>query len=101
MTQRKHQQKSKIPVFKNSKELAEFWDTHDVTDHLDELEPVDIQFELEKPQEETVVFRLHSGVKQYVERLARSKGLNLSSLLRMWVMEKVQTGGVAHKETTF
>jgi len=84
------QQKSKIPHFKNSQELAEFWDTHDVTDYLDELEPVDVEFDLEKPQEETVVFRLHTGVKQYLERLARSKGLNLSSLLRMWVMEKMQ-----------
>ncbi len=49
-----------------------------------------VKFDLEKPQEETVVFRLHTGVKQYLEGVAKRKGLNLSSLLRMWVIEKVQ-----------
>lgn len=72
-------------------EEAMWWDAHDVIEYLDELEPVEVEFDLEKPQEETVVFRLHTGVKQYLERWARSKGLNMSSLLRMWIMEKVKT----------
>lgn len=91
MTQLQLQIKHRIPKFKNSQEAAAWWDTHDVTDYLDELEPVEVEFNLEKPQEETVVFRLHAGVKQYLEQLAKSKGLNLSSLIRMWIMEKVQT----------
>jgi hypothetical protein len=32
--------KSKIPEFKTIKEEATFWDTHDVTNYLEELEPV-------------------------------------------------------------
>jgi hypothetical protein len=88
MTQRQHT----IPRFKNSQEAAAWWDTHDVTEYVEELEPVRVQFDLKKSQEETVVFRLHAGVKQYLENVAKNKGLNLSSLLRMWVMEKIQTG---------
>ncbi len=85
------QQTSRIPQFRSREEEAQWWDTHDITDYLDELEPIDVHFDLEKPQEDTVVFRLHKGVKRYLERLAKSKGLNMSSLLRMWVMEKVKT----------
>ncbi len=89
MTATKQQHKKPIPDFKSREEMAEWFDTHDMTEY--DFKPIMVKFELEKPQEETVVFRLHTGVKQYLERLARSKGLNISSLLRMWVMEKIQT----------
>lgn len=82
------QQKSRIPTFKNRQELARFWDTHDVADFVDELKPVNLTFDLEQPKEETVMFRLDAGVKQYLTHLARNKGLSTSSLLRMWIMEK-------------
>lgn len=80
--------KNKIPKFKNRKDLAKFWDTHYIADYIGELKPVDLKFDLGEVKEETVMFRLDRGVKQYLAQLARSKGLNISSLLRMWVMEK-------------
>lgn len=82
------QQKNKIPKFRNRKELANFWDTHEASDYLDDLTPVDLTFDLARPKEETVMFRLDGRVKQYLASLARNKGLSTSSLLRMWVMEK-------------
>ena len=83
------QQKTRIPDFKNSEELAKFWDTHDVTDYLDELEPVDVKFELEKPKDETMVIRFNKDIKAKITHIAKNKGLNPSSLVRMWVMEKL------------
>ena len=87
------QKKSKLPDFNlmTWEEEAQWWDTHDITDYLDELEPANVKFDLKKPKEETVVLRLHKGVKHSLVQLARTKGLNISSLLRMWVMEKLQT----------
>ena len=82
------QKKSRIPKFKNRQQLAQFWDTHDVTDYMDQLKPVRLKFDLGKPKEETVMFRLDTEVKYYLTRLARNKGLSTSSLLRMWIMEK-------------
>ncbi len=82
------QKKSRIPKFKNRQQLAEFWDTHDVADYVDQLKPAHLTFDLGKPKEETVMFRLDTGVKTYLTRLARNKGLSTSSLLRMWIMEK-------------
>lgn len=82
----KKQHKKSIPEFKNRQEMAEWFDSHNMTDY--DFKPVYAKFELEKTKEETVMFRLDKGVKQYLVQLARSKGLNTSSLLRMWVMEK-------------
>jgi glutathione S-transferase len=32
----------RIPAFNNIEEEAEFWDTHDITDYLHEMEPVNL-----------------------------------------------------------
>lgn len=81
------QNKKTIPDFKNRIDMANWFDNHEMTDY--DFKPITVKFELGKPKEETVMFRLDRGVKQYLSQLARSKGLNTSSLLRMWVMERV------------
>jgi predicted DNA binding CopG/RHH family protein len=87
------QQTRKLPDFStmSREEEAEWWDTHEVTDYLDELKPVDIEFQLEKPKEDNIVVRLQRPVKVRLEQIARHKGLNISSLTRMWIMEKIQS----------
>lgn len=83
--------KSRIPDFKTYEEEAHFWDTHDITDFEDETEDVEIVFELDKPRSEMLVLRLQKNIKDKLERIARSHGLNVSTLARMWLMEKLQT----------
>lgn len=83
--------KSRIPNFTNYSEEAKFWDTHNVTDFEDETEDVNIVFELNKPRDETLIVRLQKDFKEKLEKTARSKGLNVSTLARMWLMEKLQT----------
>lgn len=82
--------KSRIPKFKTIAEEAEFWDTHEFTEFEDELEDVDIVFELDKPREETLVVRMQKEVKDKMKKMARRKGLNVSTLARTWIMEKIQ-----------
>ncbi len=72
------------------KEEATWWDSHDFTEFWDELEDVDIVVELEKPRDETIVLRVQKEVKEKLDKFARSSGLNLSTLARMWLMEKLQ-----------
>lgn len=81
--------KSKIPNFKTYKEEAHFWDTHDITDFEDETDDVKISFVLKKPRDKTLVVRLQDEFKKKLEKIARSKGLNVSTLARMWLMEKL------------
>ena len=76
------------------KEEAEWWDAHDLGEIWDDLEDVDIVVDLKKPKEETLILRLQKELKRKLERLARSKGLSTSSLARMWLIEKLQTGKV-------
>lgn len=83
--------KTKIPKFKTYEEEARFWDTHNVTDFDNETENVDIVFELSEPRSETLMVRLQKDFKDKLEQAARRKGLNVSTLARMWLMEKLQT----------
>jgi predicted DNA binding CopG/RHH family protein len=78
----------KIPQTDSIREMAGFWDTHDLTDFEDQLEEVtESVFESDK------VVEVHLPTKdaETVEIIARSQGLNPAELIRTWVMEKVQT----------
>lgn len=83
--------KNRIPKFKTYEEEVKFWDTHNVTDFIDETEDVNLVFELDKPRDETLIVRLQKDFKDKLEKTARSKGLNVSTLARMWLMERLQS----------
>lgn len=83
--------KSRIPRFKSLEEEAHFWDTHSITDFEDETEDVEIVFDLYKPKEETLVLRLQKGVKEKLEKEAKKKGLNVSSLARLWLTQRLHS----------
>ena len=82
------QHKKEIPDFKNRQEMAEWFDTHDMTDY--DFKPVKIKFELDKPKEDIMIVRINKSVKEGLKKIAQEKGLNASSLVRMWIMEKLQ-----------
>jgi len=86
------QHKKEIPDFKNRQEMAEWFDTHDTADYG--FKPVKVKFELDKPKEDIMIVRINKGVKEGLKRIAQEKGLNTSSLVRMWIMEKFNQ---AHK----
>lgn len=85
--------KNRLPDFNKMtrEEEANWWDSHDLGDYWDEFKDVDIVFELHKPKEETLILRLQKSVKKKLESIAKSKGLNISALARMWLMEKLQS----------
>jgi hypothetical protein len=76
-----------IPQTDSIRELARFWDTHDVTDFDAELEEVtELVFE-RRP--EAVVVHLRPIEAAAVKRLAESKGLASADLIEKWVRQKV------------
>ena len=83
--------KSRIPKFKSIEEEAHFWDTHSIVDYEDEMENVEIIFDLKNTRDATLVVRVQSAIKQKLEKLARKKGLNASTLSRMWLIEKLKS----------
>lgn len=86
--------KSRIPIFKNLEEEARFWDTHSITDFEDEFEDVDLVIDLQRPKNETLILRLQKEIKGKLEYVAKRKGLSVSSLVRIWLMEKLQTSRI-------
>lgn len=81
---------TKIPKFKSLEEEANFWDTHSFADFWDEFKDVDVVVELNKPKEETLVLRLQKDVKARMTHIAHQKGVGISALARMWILEKLR-----------
>ena len=77
---------SKIPQTDSIQELAQFWDTHDLTDFEDELE------EVTEPVFETkVTVRLNPNEAAVVKTLANARGTSLATLVQEWVAERIAT----------
>ena len=81
---------SKIPEFKSIAEEAKFWDTHSFSDYWDEMESVEVEFLNEQKHEETITVRVKPKFKERLEKVARSYGINLSTLARMWLIERLR-----------
>lgn len=80
----------KIPKFKTITEEARFWDTHNVSDYLTEMKEVKISFDPLAPKEETLTIRVQAALKRRLEKIARTYGVNLSTLLRIWFIDKLK-----------
>ena len=79
----------RIPAFNNIEEEAEFWDTHDVTEFVGkELTPVEVTIGGELADRLTV--RLEQADWEALDRHARAKGVGPSTLVRMWVKERLR-----------
>ena len=76
----------KIPQTDSIQELAQFWDTHELTGFEDELE------EVTEPVFETkVTVRLNPDEAAVVKTLANARGTSLATLVQEWVAERIAT----------
>lgn len=81
----------RIPTFKTVQEEAAFWDTHDIADYLDELEVVNGRYHPPTNETKTVMtIRVAPSLKEQIEAIARSYDIPASSLVRMWIVEKIR-----------
>ncbi|NER21426.1 MAG: hypothetical protein F6J96_12100 [Symploca sp. SIO1C2] len=76
-----------IPQTDSIQELAEFWDTHDLTDFEQQLEEV-----TEPIFEGKAVVQIYLQPQEMavVKDVAQSQGINYVDLIREWVLEKVR-----------
>ncbi|PIP14717.1 hypothetical protein COW98_04240 [Candidatus Roizmanbacteria bacterium CG22_combo_CG10-13_8_21_14_all_35_9] len=79
-----------IPKFKSLKEEAEYWDKNSLADHWDSFEDIDLFINLHKPKEETLILRVQKGLKSKLDKIAKEKGLKVSSLVRLWLTERIK-----------
>lgn len=70
-------------------QIAQFWETHDSTDYVDQMEEADVQIEV--PEDYRVIsLRLDTKDFESVKQIARMKGVPYTVLLRMWIREKLE-----------
>ncbi len=77
----------KIPQTDSIRELAHFWDIHDLTDFEEELESVT---ESVFQWETLVRIRLPKNEFETIKEIAKSSGVEHTELIRQWVSEKVE-----------
>ena len=88
MSQESQSTTTRIPKFATRQEEAEFWDTHDLTDYLDELETVEVKFG--DNLSGRVSIHLDADSLSKVCELAGEKGISPAALMRTWVMEHLK-----------
>jgi len=77
-----------IPDFATREEEAEFWDTHDITDFLDELKPVKVR--VSKTLGQGLTIRLNADDREALARRAEEQGIGPSTLARMWIKSQLR-----------
>ena len=79
-----------IPDFKSIQEEADFWDTHDTTDYQWEPAPeVKFSKNLKSIYQKVVPIRLDESTKKAIEKVAREKGIGISTTARMLIRERL------------
>lgn len=76
--------RTKIPQTDSIQQLADFWDTHDLTDFEDELEEVS-----ESVFDSIVSVQLAPEEFEVIETLAKSRGISPGNLIREWIVERI------------
>ncbi len=79
--------KKHIPKFKSLEEERRFYDTHSITEFLDELKPAKVQFV--KPKKKLISLRLDTPQIESLKEIASHKGLGYLSLIRYWINERL------------
>lgn len=88
MTSHTESKTSGIPEFASREEEAAFWDSHDFSEFEDELTPVKVRFA--KRLSQGVAVRFDEETLEALRIQARRKGIGPTTLIRMWVIERLQ-----------
>ena len=79
--------KNKIPKFKTLEAERDFWDTHSITDFMNTLKPVKVEFI--RPKKKLISLRLDAPQIESLKEIASHKGLGYLSLIRHWISERL------------
>jgi len=88
-----------IPNFKNRKQEAEFWDSHDFADFLNQTKKINLKVNLEAPKSDVLTIRLQPQLKKRMSKLATEMGTQTSTLARMWLIEKLKRLSPPYRST--
>jgi len=79
----------KWPEFKTEEEEAEYWASHSTAETWESAEPVEVK--LSPRNRRAISIRLDEADIDKLQQIARTKGIGYSTLLRMWVKERLSS----------
>jgi hypothetical protein len=82
--------RSRIPDFQSIEEEAEWWDTHDITDYLDELRPVELRVAPDFKSTFRLTVRIDLEDWRSLEWLAKEQGVEPAELAARFLAERVR-----------
>jgi predicted DNA binding CopG/RHH family protein len=80
--------KKKLPDFISDEEFAEFVETHDMADYLDEFEEVK-NMKFKRPTKRPITMKVYPYILEEIKRLAAEKGMPYQTLIGQWLAERV------------
>jgi len=80
--------RQKPPHTDSLEELAKFWDTHDLTDFEEDLEEVAEPIFV-RTKGTSLSIDLQPAEAQHLKKIARSKGVRETSVVRQWILERL------------
>ena len=83
-------------TFDTLEEIAEFWETHDLTDYESYLTPVEATVAMHPTHE--YVISLSDSLNTLLQKRVQQEGVSLNTLVNLWVQEKLQQYSVAPTE---
>ena len=84
--------KTSISKASSYEEIGEFWDTHDLTDYLDDSQIVDVN--TSDIQSSKIYFHVETDMAKKIRAIAKRKGVSGTDLLNSWVREKLREESV-------
>ena len=82
---------TKLPDFKDEEELADWVDSHDTAEYMDEWEEVTDGFAINRTRFSTkpLEVRLRTEYLEAIEELAFRRGMSYQALVQRWLLEKL------------
>ena len=81
--------RQRLPNTDSIEELAKFWDSHDLTDFEDHLEEAG-EAVFVRAKGTSLSIDLQPTQAQKLNRIARSKGVNDTTVVRQWIVYRLQ-----------
>ncbi len=84
-------------IFNTFEEMADFWDTHDITDYEEYLTPVEADIST-RPGHEYVI-TLSDTLNLTLRQVQEQEKVPLNTLVNLWVQEKLQQYPIVNQKS--
>ena len=82
--------KSSISRAGSIKEIAEFWDSHDLADYWEKTKEASFEVDIGS---EVTYFALEKSLSERLQAIAKERGVTPDTLVNLWIQEKLKEQG--------